>query len=220
VQVVGGSNPLAPTKKNNALSFNQSSDFWQSGGESHSAHTLPTQIRLAARDQALSSLMTLQKARDWVDLVLKLMSIAAIIAAGIWALYQFNLTETTAANIQLEVTADVKPYSANNKLLLIHVRPKNIGKVLVSPEHLLVLVRDLPKNLKPGPVELNKLRDRYKVDILDRYPDGYDLEPGVEYDEIVALIVPKETMYSIYGEVDFDEGQDEIDTTTVARVEQ
>lgn len=162
--------------------------------------------------------MELQKAKDWADLVLKVMSIAAIIAAGAWAIYRFNLTDTADSNIELAITTETLPYSADNRLLLIHVRPKNIGKVMVSPQHLTVAVRDLPGDLRLGAVELEKLKDRYKTDILDRYKDGYDLEPGVIYDEVVAMIVPKGTMYSVYSEIDFDQ-ENEVDQTTVARVE-
>lgn len=162
--------------------------------------------------------MELQKARDWVDLILKVMSILAIIVAGSWAIYQFEITETNASNIQLTISTEVLKYSGNNRLLLIHVHPKNIGKVLVSPKLLTVTVSDLPINLKPGVIELAKLNERYKTDILDRFKGGYDLEPGVEYDEVVVLIVPKDTFYSVYGVLEFSEG-DEVDHTTVARVE-
>lgn len=161
--------------------------------------------------------MELQKAKDWVDLVLKAMSIAAIIAAGVWAIYQFNLFDTAETNAELTISTETLPYSGNNKLLLIHVHPKNIGKVPISPQHLTVTVRDLPSDLKPGAIDLEKLKDRYKVDILDRYKDGYDMEPGVVYDEIVAMVVPNDTMYSVYGEIDLDP-ENEVDQTAVVRI--
>jgi len=161
--------------------------------------------------------MNIQKARDWADLVLKVTSIAAIIAAGAWAYYQFWVTDTTDSNIQLGISTEVLPYSGNNRLLLIHVRPKNIGKVLVSPEHLTVSIKDLPTDLKPGAVDLRKLKERYSTDILDNYKDGYDLEPGVLYDEVVALVVPKGIILSVYGEVDF-ESDYEVDQTAVVTV--
>ncbi len=162
--------------------------------------------------------MELQKAKDWVDLILKVMSIAAIIAAGAWAYYQFRLTDTDASNIQLTVSTEVLKYSDDNRLLLIHVRPKNIGKVPVLPQHLNVTVRDLPGDLKPGSVELEKLKERYKTDVLDRFNGGgYELEPGVEYDEVVTIIVPK-GMYSVSAEMDLGDDY-EVDQTGITKVE-
>jgi hypothetical protein len=161
--------------------------------------------------------MDLQKARDWIDVVLKVMSIAAIIAAGAWAYYQFRLADTDASNIQMSVTTEVLKYSGDNRLLMIHVRPKNIGKVMVAPRHLAVTVRDLPVDLKPGAVDLDKLKERYKADILDRFMGGYEMEPGVEYDEVVTMIVPT-GMYSVGAEMDLGDDY-EVDHTTVARVE-
>ncbi|MBI3480501.1 MAG: hypothetical protein HY016_09140 [Nitrosomonadales bacterium] len=162
--------------------------------------------------------MELQKARDWVDFVLKAMSILAIIGAGGWAIYQFKITDTDASNIQLVVSTEVIKYQGDNRLLLIHVRPKNIGKVRVSPKRLTLTVSDLPIDIKPSVIDLTKLSEKYKTDILDRFKDGYDIEPGVEYDDIVAMIVPKNTMYSVYSEMEFKEG-DEVDHTAIARVE-
>jgi hypothetical protein len=52
---------------------------------------------------------------------------------------------------------------------------------------------------------------------MKRFPDGYELEPGVEYDEIVAIVVPKKSSFTI--KATFDLGEDEVDHTTVARVE-
>jgi hypothetical protein len=162
--------------------------------------------------------MELQKAKDWVDLILKAMSIAAIIAAGVWALYQFKISDADAWNIQLTVTTEVLKYSKDSKILLIHARPKNIGKVPVVPEHLWVTVKDIPTGLNLGAIDLKNLKERYKADILSGYPDGYELEPGVEYDEIVALIVSNKGIYAATGEIDLD-SENEIDQTIVTNVE-
>ena len=161
--------------------------------------------------------MELQKSRDWVDFILKLLAIAAIITIGAWSFYQYWLDVTNVSNIQLVVTTEVLKYSDENRLLLIHLRPKNTGKVLVSPRHITVSVRDLPIDLKPGVVDIEKLKERYKTDVLDRYEDGYDMEPNVDYDEVLTMIVPK-GMYSVRGEMEFDDNS-VLDHTVVARVE-
>ncbi len=161
--------------------------------------------------------MNIQKAKDWADLVLKVMSIAAIIVAGAWAYYQFWVTDTTDSNIELGISTEVLQYSGNDRLLIIHVRPKNIGKVLVSPEHLTISVKNLPTDLKLGAVDLGKQKERYSTDILNNYKDGYDLEPGVLYDEVVALIVPKGIILSVYSEIDFDK-VNEVDQTAIVTI--
>lgn len=164
-------------------------------------------------------LVELQKAKDWADLVLKGVSIAAIIAGGVWAIYQFKITDSDASNIQLTVTTKVLPYSKDKKILLVHARPKNIGKVSVEPKHFWLTVNDIPSGMPAGAIDLKKLKERYKTDILKGFPDGYELEPGVEYDEVVALIVPDDkSLYSVTGEIDLDE-KNEIDHTAVVRVE-
>lgn len=163
--------------------------------------------------------MNLQKTKDWADIVLKVISVIAIIVGGIWAYFQFAVTAATDSNIELAIKTEVIHYSENDRLLLIHVRPKNIGKVPVSPDHFTVSMRDLPLNLKPGKIDLDNLNESYSTSILDKYKDGYDLEPGVTYDEVWAVIVPKDTMYAIRAEIDFDNNENEIDQTAVVKVE-
>jgi hypothetical protein len=102
---------------------------------------------------------------------------------------------------------------------VLHFKVKNIGKVPVNQEHVTISVKDIPEGLKPSVVDIQKLKERYKEDIKKRYPmeeDGYVLEPGVEYDELVTLIVPKGT-YAIRAEMDLGEDT-EVDQDLIARV--
>jgi len=162
----------------------------------------------------------LQKAKDWADFILKVVSVLAIAAGGSWAYYQFRLADTTASNIQLSVSTEVLKYTDDYRLLLIHVRPKNIGKVPVTPgaDGLVVTVYKFPDNEKPGPIQLDKLSAIYKTDVLKKYTDGYVLEPGVEYDEIVALLLPKNEVIMASAVMDLGE-QTEIDQSHLVRIE-
>lgn len=162
----------------------------------------------------------LQKARDWADLVLKMLSVVAIIAGGLWAYYQFQVTETDASNIQLTISTEVVKYSDENRLLLIHIKPKNIGKVLVTPgkDGLVLTVRKFPGDYKPGAVDLDKLSEVHRVNVLKKYPDGYELEPGVEYDEVDALIVPKGAVYAVDAVMDLGDNT-EVDQMHIVQVE-
>lgn len=162
----------------------------------------------------------IQKAKDWADLLLKVVSIVAIIAGGWWAYYQFWVTDTTASNIQLALSTEVVKYSGDYRLLLIHAKPRNIGKVLVTPgkDGFLISVRKLPDELKPGVVDLKSLPEIYRVNLLKRFPDGYEMEPGVEYDEVETLIVQKGGLYSVKAVMDLGDNT-EVDQTTIVRAE-
>jgi hypothetical protein len=165
--------------------------------------------------------MKLEKARDWADLSLKCLSIIAILVGGVWAFYQYRVARTDVSNVEISVSSEIQQYSEGSRLLILHIRPKNIGKVMVTAEKsFTVVVKRIPTELKVGEIDLEKLSNFYQTDLLKRYQgaenDGYDLEPGVEYDEIVALIVPRGSMYSIKATLNFD-GEYEVDHTVVAR---
>ncbi len=164
--------------------------------------------------------MNFQKIRDWTDLFLKILSIAAIIVGGIWAYYQFSVARTDIDNIQITVSTEQKQYGKETRLLLIHIKPKNIGKSLVElgKTGFVVTVRSIPDNLKQGVIDLEKAPKTYEIDLMERFKDGYEMEPGVEYDEVVALVAPKNTIYSIKATLDLGEG-DEVDHTVVTKIE-
>ena len=159
--------------------------------------------------------------RDWSDLLLKVISIIAIALGGGWAYYQFDITETTASNVQVSVTSEYRKYSDSLRLLIVHAKAKNIGKILVQPgkDGFVVTVQRIPPNLNPGPLELEKLPVTYPpVNIVKRFPDGYELEPGVEYDEVAVFVVPSGEMYAVKATLDLGDTY-EVDNTAVTNVD-
>ena len=159
-------------------------------------------------------------AKDWSAVLFNLASVIALGIAGWWAYHQFSITETAAGNIQLTVASEVIKYSDKQRLLVIHVKPRNIGKTLVTPENkgFLVEVRKIPSGAPVGPLDLKKLPVSYKTDLMERFSDGYELEPGVEYDEIVVLVVPVGTMYAVRSELNLGDNT-EVDHTAVVHVD-
>lgn len=153
----------------------------------------------------MSKWMTI--AKDLADLVLKVLSSIAIVVAGIWALYQYFGTDSDASNIQLTVTSEVKPYGEGQRLLVLHVRPKNIGKVPVTPGKagLMIATRQIPLGLS-GVVDIGKQPISFRTNLLSHYPDGYLMEPGIEYDEVLALVVPKGAVIAAEAELDLGDG--------------
>ena len=120
----------------------------------------------------------------------------------------------------MTISTEVVRYSDENRLLLIHIKPKNIGKVLVTPgkDGLVLTVRKVPDDYKPGTVDLDKLSEVCEVNVLKKHPEGYELEPGVEYDEVEALIVPKGAIYAVDAVMDLGDST-EIDQMHVVQVE-
>lgn len=164
-----------------------------------------------------------QKFKDWVDLSSKVISTLAILIGGYWAFHQFKLFDTDVANVQIFTSVDVFDQDGDNKLLAIHMKPKNIGKVPVEigKGGLIIAVRKVPMNLKPGPNHLENLKEIYKIDLIkEKFPDGYVLEPGVEYDDIETFVVPKSSTYAITANMLLsDAGEDRVDHTTIVKIE-
>src|ERR1035437_2363145 len=148
--------------------------------------------------------MELQKARDWLDLVLKSLLLLALILFGVWAGYRLWNDRIAVTRVQLAVSTEYKPFSDDARLLLIHVKPKNIGQANMQPgkEGVVVLVRSIAPNTAPGVLDLEKMREVHKLVLTDKFPDDYPLLPGVEYDEVSALVVPKGATYAIKAALD------------------
>jgi len=149
----------------------------------------------------------------------KAIAILAIVLGGVWAYYEVRITDTTAPNIQLSISTEYQRYSDELRLLFIHVRSKNAGRVPVVPGGgFVVTVRRVSNNVGQGAPYLEESPEFYKVDLMKMFPDGYVLEPGVEHDQVLALVVPKDSIYAIKATLDL-RGNDEVDRTVVARVE-
>lgn len=163
----------------------------------------------------------LTKAKDWADFVLKVLSCAGILAGGWWAYHQWDVTESTASNLQLDLTTEAIRYSETESLLVIHAKPKNIGKILISPgkDGLVVTVKAVPNGLGLGPVDLSKLPELYRADVIKAYAkDGYELEPGAQYDELLPAVVKRGGTYAIRAEFDLGDNT-EVDTSEIVRVD-
>lgn len=155
--------------------------------------------------------MELQHARDKADLFLKILLMCAILVGGVWGFYQFWTTNIAPSNtVQIRVSVESQPYSANAQLLLIHVKPKNAGKLRISPgkKGLVVIARSIPSDAKEGVLELDRLPKGYRVNLAKRFFDGYNLEPGVEYEEVLVLIVPKGAIYAIKATLDLEDNSE------------
>lgn len=153
-------------------------------------------------------MMELQKAKDWGDVLLKCMTIIAIPVGGWWAYYNFSITDTAELNPVISVSADVLPYDAQNALLVVHLKPKNVGKVPVELAggkiggDISLTIRVLTSGIKAGRVEEGKLPKQAALDSLVAENSGdYIIEPSVEYDDVRAFVVPKGKTYFVNAEL-------------------
>lgn len=142
--------------------------------------------------------------RDKADPWSKWATVIAVVIGGAWAWWNFSIEDSTASNAQIGISTEVLDYGKDTSLLVVHLMPKNIGKVPieVTGEGLSMTVTKLPADAKEGRMNLDKLKPDYNAPHIEKKYGGYVLEPGVELDETEAFVVPSNNVYLIDGEVD------------------
>ncbi len=135
------------------------------------------------------------------------MTILAIVAGGTWTVWTFFIQRTDVENVSLGVTTDSVEYRGDLRLLVIHVKPKNIGKVLVDPPIFRLTVRRIPLDLPQWKaIDLTPIEPMPPIDLLRHDREGYEMEPGVEYDDIELIVVPKNIVVHVQAELGFSDG--------------
>ncbi len=163
----------------------------------------------------------LEKAKLWAEIALTCTSLIAIPVAGWWAYHNFSVEDTHEANPNISVSADVLPYDDDRRLLVVHVRPKNVGKVPIELDggtkgDIDVEIKALPPKLPDGRFDSDKLPIKFSAkNIVSKYAGGYVMEPGIDYDEIEVFVVPRKTTYIVRAEMDhYDEDpEDEVEAS-------
>lgn len=165
-------------------------------------------------------------------IILPWVTIISIPVGGWWAYHNFSITDTDAWNPEVSVAAEVLPYN-EKELIVVHVRPKNIGKVPIrllgeSKGDISVSLGELPTNHAIGRINDSEITDITEIKSLVSENSGeYDLEPGVEYDDVQYFVAPKPKVTKYYVatvELDFpytgkaDEGY-AVYASTVIKVE-
>ena len=142
-------------------------------------------------------MIDMHKIKEWSDIVLKLMTILAIPIGGWWAYHNFSITATSEWNPEIRVTTEVFPYDLKSMLLVIHARPKNIGKVPIelygnNKGDITVQIEELPSEHEIGRIGEKELVQVHEIKSLVAENNGeYDLQPGVEYDDLQYFVVPR-----------------------------
>jgi len=154
-----------------------------------------------------------------------LLSVPIIGAAAFYGWGPFSdyfLTGNYDENVMLAIETETIKLDDEQQLLTIHLKPANRGNVPVELRKegkkgsLVLEVRKVenPENLKwinPDQLELVN-----KIDVLEKYKDGYLIEPNAYYDEIEAIKIPN-GIYWIKAILTFKDG-DIIDQSYVTKV--
>ena len=157
------------------------------------------------------SMECLQKQlKGWGSALLPWMTIISIPIAGWWTYHNFSITDTPEWNPEIRVSADVLPYGSNLSLLVVHVKPKNIGKVPISlyggvkGGDISVKVSSMPSKHGLGRIIESELTKVEEIASLVKENSGeYSLEPGVEYDDLQYFVVPKDKAYLVNAQLDW-----------------
>ena len=134
--------------------------------------------------------------KEWGGAVLPWITILSIPIGGWWAYHNFRITATPEWNPSISVSAEVLPYDGK-KLVVVHVRPKNIGKVPITlfgkdNGDISVTLKAMPVTHAAGRILDKELSAVDEIKSLVAENDGeYGLQPGVEYDDVQYFVVPK-----------------------------
>lgn len=139
------------------------------------------------------------------EIVLILSNIAtmlALIIGGVWAIHRYRLYREASSNPQIKINYEILEYNDNNKLLVLTILVRNIGKVVVEAEKITYSIFLLPKNLPiAGKPQLNvqKILINNSDLIYDANPSEigvikYMIEPGDEYEELLSLVTPSKSL--------------------------
>lgn len=141
---------------------------------------------------------------DRVDLVSKMLTSAAIVVGGIWALFTFDLLRTGVPSVQLAIEPKVVELASRRALVLLSIGMKNVGRVSArAGRHgcrLSVYASGLEDEV--GPIDCPE-QLVMEQELFGHYgPDRrVYLDPGAELHEACVLATPPGTLLLV--RVDF-----------------
>src|SRR5260370_35275181 len=137
-----------------------------------------------------------------IDPLSKLAQIAAIAIAGIWAYLVHLLTGEEDIDPEVWVSTQAVAYSKDARLLVVHIREKNVGKVpvTVEPDALILTVKKVPDSLAPGYVKMDSQSALFEEKHLLRLDNGLYLSPATEQEDVAEFAVSP-GMYTLNARV-------------------
>jgi hypothetical protein len=157
---------------------------------------------------------------EHIDIVSKWVTILAILIGGIWVYYNFNITDTNKSNAEIAISTEILPYDAKSSLLVIYIKPKNIGKVPIeiTGDGITLTLKEIPKDAKVGHIDMEKIPPTLSVPNLVKKYDGYLLEPGIEYNEVETFVLPHGNTYLVEAVVDLGDDDEDVGSYHVVQI--
>ncbi len=136
----------------------------------------------------------LEKIKTVVEIIFKLVSIAALLVSGIWVLYHFVLTDEMGSNIELSLSTNQIKLNDKSTLLVTHAHPANRGKApveiggKVGGSFRITVKQIKEKDMKDGEwLNQESLPVVKDTDILRHHKGGYIIEPNGSYDDVESI---------------------------------
>jgi hypothetical protein len=148
------------------------------------------------------------------QVVTAIFQIVAVVVAAIWTWRLSTVTGETIENPNVTVTAEVLPYDDTQRLLIVNMRPKNVGKAVIRyhpTDDMRITVKALTPGKAPGGlVDVDGLPVTFQTkNLFTKYGTAYELYPGIEFHESAAFVV-QPGKYYVEGEI-----KDKQDDSTV-----
>jgi len=149
----------------------------------------------------------MKRTTEFFDLAQKILTCAAIVCAGAWAVWIFVLGGSTGWQANITIETQVLPYHDDLRLLVVHVtskNPRNVTFELNSDDHdsYVLHVRKLAGDAKAGTAFGEDEGDTIKdIDLLKLIGGDYEFSPNAEMDDMQTIVVPVGTTVSLNAEM-------------------
>lgn len=164
--------------------------------------------------------MNLETVNQWVQIINGIASTIGIIVGAIWVYSRYIYHRTDKWNLKLDIGASTIQQDKNNCLLKLCLTLRNEGNIKITPgpKGCRLTVRKLDRD--PGNKPMIDLDAGEPIinehDMLIKYLRPgigykmYEIEPKVEYHELVAVPVSKGDLLSIRAEFFWKDNSDSI----------
>lgn len=145
--------------------------------------------------------------KQWKELlgaIQHIVSIIAVVLGGFWVYTEFIMYRTGEWNAELKVKHRVLPHPSSDKVILVaDVYFKNVGRIPFQPNEkgLMLYVGEVrvtgddPNGALPLPGSVTSCLARVALG------EEFTLEPGAEFHESAAVVVPKDKTISVLAKL-------------------
>lgn len=155
-----------------------------------------------------------------LDPLSKAAQVVAVVIAGIWTFHLHEITGEGEYNPEVWVSTEISAYSKDARLLVVHIREKNVGKVAVElgPKALSLAVKKIPESVSKGFIDMDKQPTVLEVrDLFKRYDRGTYMGPGSEFEDVAQFVVPP-GLYNVEATLSLADG-DTVNDVAFRKVE-